>query len=301
MTDRPAIDNPAIDRPVIDRPAIDCLAPTALSDVPTITSPPVGIEQVLVVIPARNEEQLIASCLASVIASSAVALVPVTVVVALDGCTDGTRSEVDRFPGVLVHDVDLAVVGLVRAAGVCAGLDILRARTPQLPFDPATVWVAHTDADTTVPSHWLAVQLELAAAGHDLVVGSAEPDPADLDATILTSWLARHHLGEGHGAVHGANLGVRGSTLGAVGGFRALTTGEDVDLVHRVRQGGHRWISTDRNRVRTSGRRIGRLTGGFADFLTGLDDEVVAGSALMSAADARAPVGDLAEPCHART
>jgi hypothetical protein len=39
-----------------------------------------------------------------------------------------------------------------------------------------------------------------------------------------------------------------------------------------VQQAGFRWCATTTTLVTTSARRRGRLSGGFADFLDGLDD-----------------------------
>lgn len=230
-----------------------------------------GIGQVVVVVPARDEESLVGGCLDAL--GEAVAHLhasrqscPVTVVVVLDGCSDATPQVVARRPWVHAVTVDLGVVGAVRAVGVGEAWRLLGAR----PADDG-VWLAHTDADTRVPPSWLSTQLALAADGADLVVGSVEPDPADLDPHVLEGWHAAHVLAEDHQCVHGANLGVRASVYLQVGGFRGLSLHEDVDLVQRVRATGAVCRSTDLARVRTSGRRQGRVSGGFADFLAALD------------------------------
>ena len=90
------------------------------------------------------------------------------------------------------------------------------------------------------------------------------------DPRVLGAWLERHELREGHGHVHGANLGVRADAYLAVGGFAPLAVHEDVGLVARLRDAGHPWVATDRCRVRTSGRTESRVDGGFATFLAGL-------------------------------
>ncbi len=230
-----------------------------------------AVGQVVVVVPARDEESLVGGCLDAL--GEAVAHLhasrhtcPVTVVVVLDGCTDATPQVVARRPWVHAVTVDLGVVGAVRAVGVAQGLALRGAGLAD-----ERVWLAHTDADTRVPPSWLTTQLALAAEGADLVVGSVEPDPADLDPQVREGWHALHVLTDDHHCVHGANLGVRASVYGQVGGFRGLALHEDVDLVRRVRATGAVCRSTDRARVRTSGRRQGRVSGGFADFLAALD------------------------------
>ena len=233
------------------------------------------IDQVVVVVPARDEESLIGECLDAL--GEAVAHLrasrhtcAVAAVVVLDGCSDATPHVVARRPWVHAVRVDLGVVGAVRAVGVAAGVAVAGAGHAE-----EGVWLAHTDADTRVPPSWLTTQVALAAGGVDLVVGSVEPDPADLDPHVLEGWHAAHVLAEDHHCVHGANLGVRLSAYQLVGGFRGLSVHEDVDLVRRVRAAGGVCRSTDRARVRTSGRRQGRVRGGFADFLAALDPVTV--------------------------
>ncbi len=245
-----------------------------------------ALEHVLVVVPARNEEARVGACLDS-LATAVAALeraersLPVTVVVVLDGCTDRTAEVVARRPWAHARPVDLGVVGAVRRHGVQAGAALLMS-----PGDgvgsarplPDRVWLAHTDADSRVPSDWLTGQVALAERGFDLVLGSVEPEQAELSQQQWHRWQRAHRLVEGHGAVHGANLGVRLACYEAVGGFAALAVHEDIDLTSRLRRSGVRWVSTDLTRVRTSGRARGRVAGGFADYLSALEVAAVAPS-----------------------
>ena len=219
-------------------------------------------DRVEVVVPARDEEQHLAACLESVLVAARLAgrvdgcSVGVTVV--LDSCSDRSAEVVASFPGVRAQVVHDGVVGLARRHGL--------ARRDR----GVSTWVACTDADTVVPRRWLSAQLALAEQGVDLVVGTVVPDPRDLTARDLLAWHALHPLGEGHAFVHGANLGFTLAAYDRVGGFAPLATGEDVDLVERMRAAGVPWRATDRTRVRTSGRWHGRAPEGFADFLSDL-------------------------------
>ncbi len=230
------------------------------------------IRAVHVVIPARDEEQLLPRCLMSVEqarlalrAARPDLLVDITVV--LDRCRDRSALVVDsaRMHGVIV---DFGMVGPARDAGVRGAL----AASASNGVVPEELWIACTDADTVVPPNWLTEQVELASA-HDAVIGTVEPFGLT-DTVVLSRWRARHHLIEGHPHVHGANLGLRGSTYLEVGGFRALATDEDVDLVRRIRAHTTRWVATDAVRVASSARRLSRCRGGFADFIVALEDEV---------------------------
>ena len=84
-------------------------------------------------------------------------------------------------------------------------------------------------------------------------------------ATITTS---------GHPHVHGANLGFSLAAYLQVGGFTHQERGEDVDLVSRFRRAGLVVLATADDPVATSGRRTSRVRGGFADYLSDLDDEL---------------------------
>lgn len=234
---------------------------------PTPSVPPASaITQVAVVVPARDEERLLPRCLAALADAERLAEAAglrTQVLVVLDRCVD-TSAAVARRAGVATLETTYGVVGAARAQGAAhvirgwlgAGVDL------------STAWLAGTDADSVVPPGWLARQVALADAGADCVVGTVEPH--GLSGTLAEAWWARHRLGEGHGHVHGANLGVRASAYVSVGGFAPVSGHEDVELVGRLRAAGHRCVATDSARVRTSGRLRSRVEGGFATYLAGL-------------------------------
>lgn len=230
----------------------------------------------LVVVPARDEEDEIGDCLAGVAEAAASVDLPVVVSVVLHRCTDSTADRVADVARALadvrwvVVASDADTLGGARADGVRAG----RSHASIASLDPATVWLASTDADSRVPHTWLGAQRDLADRGLDLVLGTVEPREDGTESSRL--WHAHHHLREGHLGIHGANLGVRLSAYDAAGGFPALDDGEDVRLVHALRAGRHPvpWTSTDTTRVVTSSRRHGRAGRGFAQFMRRLDDAV---------------------------
>lgn len=232
-----------------------------------MSGPP--IRHVVVAVPARDEERLVGACLASVRTAADRLLaarpdVTLEVVLALDRCVDGTAAVAAQHPVTLLA-TDAGCVGVARRAAVAAGLATPRARAA----GAAATWVANTDADCTVPVRWLTRQVAMADGGADLVVGTVVPVDV-VDPAVLVAWRARHRLREGHGHVHGANLGVRAAAYLDAGGFPAVGLHEDVGLVGRVRDAGRAWVATDRVRVRTSGRSSSRVQGGFAGYLADL-------------------------------
>jgi glycosyltransferase involved in cell wall biosynthesis len=220
-----------------------------------------------VVVPARNEEDWLPACLASLDAARLQVLrtiprVQVSVTVVLDRCTDGSERLARGTPGVSVISGSFGSVGAARHAGVAVAL----ARSRSLPVN---TWVANTDADTTVPRDWLVKQYRL-ATDHDLVLGTVRPVLTAGNSDRLQLWADAYSPAEGHGHIHGANLGIRGSTYGRVGGFRPLTQDEDVDLVTRAKAAGARWTATASVPVSTSSRTEGRVPAGFSTYLRDL-------------------------------
>ena len=98
--------------------------------------------------------------------------------------------------------------------------------------------------------------------------GAAEGAAGTARHAALEAWRAAYRHGEGHPHVHGANLGLPWSLYEAAGGFPAVPEHEDVELTGAVRAlGEERVIATDRSRVCTSARLVGRTPGGFSGFL----------------------------------
>ncbi len=225
------------------------------------------IRRVAVVIPAADEEERIGRCLACVrVARSQLSRshprVSTEIIVVLDGCRDGTAAIAAVAGDVRTVPIAAGNVGAARRAGASAAL--------AAPGSPGELWLASTDADSRVPPGWLTRMLGEAQLGAHLVLGTALPDD-DLGPAARAEWLRRHHLRDGHPHVHGASLGIRGDAYLALGGWRPLASGEDVDLARRASSAGHLRIArTAAIPVLTSARREGRAPRGFAGYLQAL-------------------------------
>jgi glycosyltransferase involved in cell wall biosynthesis len=215
------------------------------------------IETIVVVIPARDEEQLVEACLRSVSRAAEAVEVPVTIVLVADACTDATAAIAHSIPGVRVLKTSFANVGAARAAGVRIALS----------GSTGATWIANTDADSVVPPNWLHGQLEAASSGYELVIGTVRPRAADLTVNQQRAWYRTHDDGQSIGHVHGANLGILGSTYSAAGGFTDQREHEDVSLVSRAQAAGARILATGSLEVQTSGRLRGKTPGGYAAHL----------------------------------
>ena len=220
------------------------------------------VRHLVIAVPARDEEPTLAACLRSLGRARERVAVPSTVVVVLDSCTDGSADVLRRFTDVIAAERTHGNVGLSRADAVAIGLG-------SVPTPPEQTWLAFTDADSTVAPGWLGEHLA-AARTADAYVGAVVPRLGDLDAPRRRAWRRSHGPGATIGHVHGANLGVRASAYAAVGGFRPLAVGEDVDLVERLRAAGHVVAADDAHPVRTSSRLVGRAPDGYAGYLRDL-------------------------------
>jgi len=217
----------------------------------------------VVVVPARDEEQLLERCLAAVsLAADRLRArhrgVVAEVVVVADRCVDST-ADIARGAGAHVLEIDAGCVGAARRAGVEAGVALLP------PGPPHQIWVASTDADSRVPPSWLEHQVDLAVRGTRLVIGRVTPDREDISEAAWTRWHKRHASLEVDAHIHGANLGFRLDDYLAAGGWPRLHEHEDQHLANALLAAGV--PAAPGLEVVTSGRLRGRVQGGFSGYL----------------------------------
>jgi hypothetical protein len=242
---------------------------------------------VLVVVPARDEQEAIGATLHGVCGSldeaRARGLVGAcTVEVAAHRCADETAVRaraalLGRHGGQVTADERSTTVGEVRAGAVHRGL--ARLCTP-----PTSTWVLSTDADTTVGRGWVS-EILMAALRADAVgvVGVAALDrwrgtrraATAYERLLRSKYHDPSHDGglHQHDHVYGANLAIRADAYLDVGGFPPVMHGEDQSLVDALTVGGHRLLRTRAVSVVTSGRLLGRAALGLAHHLALLDLE----------------------------
>ncbi len=205
------------------------------------------------VIPAYNEEAIIARCLEAVTRAIAAAGCTAEVIVVNNASTDLTGKRAAAVPGVRVIDEPAKGLGPARQAGFLAARGDL---------------VANIDADTTPTDRWLAFVLDAFRRSPDIVALSGPFDYFDLPvvwrgpvrAFYFVAWLV--HLFNQHvlhvGAmIQGGNFVVRRTALAAIGGFDTSIDfyGEDTDIARRLSKVG-RVVWTFRLPMKASGRRL---------------------------------------------
>jgi len=230
-----------------------------------------------IVVPARDEEELIGACVRALAAQEGVAGEAYELLLVLDRCTDATEARARAAAGSLVFYVlrtEQPGVGAARRVGMDLACERLHSvgRPDGL--------IACTDADSEAAPDWLATQLAAVAGGARAIGGRAamsEAEQAALDPAIRASRerdaaarleLARSQAMDGarteHHQFSGASMALTAATYRLAGPLERRTGLEDEALERLLRR--HR-VPVDRLlavRVTTSGRSRGRAPRGLA-------------------------------------
>jgi glycosyltransferase involved in cell wall biosynthesis len=225
------------------------------------------IGRIAVAVPAHDEEDLLGRCVRALACAAGRVEVPVDLVIVLDACEDDSPRIAHQlaepaFASVQVVAIDARNVGAARRAGFARAL---RGRSSR------GLWLATTDADSTVPADWFARQLAHQARGSDAVIGTVVVnDWRGCSDTVRTRYLRAYRDADGHRHIHGANLSFSAEAYVGAGGFHPLPTDEDVQFVADLTADGRslRWAGD--LAVATSCRLEGRAPAGFAGHLTAL-------------------------------
>ena len=200
-----------------------------------------GPAEVSVIVPARNEEAILAECLASLVAQNGVTR---EIVVVDDGSSDRTRAIAESFSGVRVIAAGEAPAGWSGKSNACqAGARIAGGR-----------WLLFTDADTQHEPGSLARAItEAEAQNADLlsysprqvVHGLAQRAVMPLVFAELAGAYRPREINDPNSAAAAANgqyLLITREAYDAVGGHAALATDllEDVALARTVKRSGRR-------------------------------------------------------------
>jgi glycosyltransferase involved in cell wall biosynthesis len=233
--------------------------------------------KVSVVVPARNEEELVGSCLEALAKQQGVSPEEYEVLLVLDRCTDETEARAqeiaDSHSRFELHFLDGPGKGSGHARR--AGMELASARL--LGLGRTNGLIASTDADTVVAPDWLAAQLQAVSRGALAIGGRIELAEGSLPESIFrwhTERGRRRHeslLSEPdqlskteHWQFSGASLALTAKIYQEIGGLEPRVALEDEHLENVLRRHDvpiERLLSV---RVTTSARLEGRAKQGLA-------------------------------------
>ena len=232
----------------------------------------------VIAVPVRNEAAHLPALLGALARQRGAP--PFALSLFFDSCTDASRAIVEAMASALPYPVMTGRSEAVTAPNAGRA----RAAAAALALSASPRVILSTDADSEPADDWVAASLS-ALDGAELVAGRivlGEDAAAPVQARVIAhsdrlnqlsrrldpvSWEddATHHW------TSASSLALHADTYRALGGFGALARGEDADLADRAWREGYRLRRDARVRVRTSARRCGRIEGGFASSLAGLD------------------------------
>jgi glycosyltransferase involved in cell wall biosynthesis len=188
------------------------------------------------VVPAYNEEALIASCLHAILAETSRVRCGAEIIVVDNNSTDCTRPIVSAIPGVAIVDEPQRGLVQARRAGCLAARGQL---------------IANIDADTMIPPGWLDTVLSAFARHSDLAALSGPFVHYDLSKSVraivaafyrlaFVSYLLVRFVFRAGSMMQGGNFVVRKSALAAADAFNSNFSfyGEDTELARRLSKVG---------------------------------------------------------------
>ena len=231
-----------------------------------------------VVVPAKDEQELVGRCLQALAEQAGADARSYEVILVLDRCRDATRAEAlaagARNPRLRLHLLEGPGRGVGQARRLGMGAACARLKRVGRPHG----LIACTDADSVPDPLWLAVQLELATAGATAIGGRIDILPEDLSRLSRRAREARALSGNrrrllagardaglaDHGYFSGASMSLTADLYSDVGGLKPLVALEDEALEQALIQRGVPIVRPNAVRVETSGRVEGRAPRGLA-------------------------------------
>lgn len=234
------------------------------------------IKHLCILIPAKNEEQLLPRCLSSII--KAAKLIPESIHIDLICCVDSSSDNTLQIARTIIGSQGVVLeihegnVGFARKYAAEKALNRYKGSLE-------TCWLANTDADCEVPPEWLANHILWANQGIHALAGIVKVDSySEHEPQVPELFQNQYiiHEDDSHPHIHGANLGIRADVYQQIGGWNPLLTAEDHDLWNRLKTLNLNLKSHADCFVITSGRKQGRAPYGFAEKLSsfnGRNDE----------------------------
>jgi glucosyl-3-phosphoglycerate synthase len=247
---------------------------------PTSLPPPHPALRVSVVVPARNEEELIGSCLQALAEQGGISPEEYEVLLVLDRCTDATEDRALEIAAKHPYTQLYLLEGPGRGAGHARRVGMEEACGRFLYLNRPEGLIASTDADTMVAADWLSVQLEVAARGARAIGGHIELRDDNNLPHGVSGWRSEQgqlrqrellaNLDEDeplrveHWQFSGASLALTAAAYKEIGGLEPRAALEDEYLERALARRG---ILIERPlavRVATSARLVGRAERGLS-------------------------------------
>ena len=233
-----------------------------------------------VVLPVHNEEDLLGAALNSLQDAFTFICrwrIDLQLVIVLDSCTDSSAQIVEQWhhrrqtesnsPEVTVVTSERHNVGFARGLGCATLLDTWNR------LDPATIWIATTDADSRVPKEWLKAQVIQHELGVGLWCGRLSVNDWSSRQEGTSEQWQREYEKEAD-PIHGTSLGCNAELYLASGGFRPIESSEDRDLCRSLQAMGTVVHFDSSVPVVTSARRDARAPLGFAHALCKVEEHL---------------------------
>ncbi len=283
----------------LDRMAIKFDSIWAESYIPSIRSLPLPQCEICVIVPVKNEAQLLPACLKSLAAQTDLAgrkldFNRYEVILLANNCTDNSveiaRKFAQQHPKFQLHIIERtlppleAYIGRVRQLLMDEAYYRL-ARLGLAGLGVKSGIIASTDGDTQVSPTWIAATLLEISRGVDAVGGRIVADPIgcqELDPQVRKRYLrgdyyhqliveletyldgSPHDRWPRHAQHYGASLAVTAQMYRQCGGMPAVRTPEDVAFYRALLRVGAKFRHSPLVEVTTSARQTVRTMGGFA-------------------------------------
>jgi glycosyltransferase involved in cell wall biosynthesis len=219
----------------------------------------------IVVVPARDEQELIGPCLRALAAQEGVERSDYAVILVLDGCRDATRERaLASAAGLELTIVERPPLGVGAARRL--GMDLACDRL--LAAGAPGALVVSTDADSEAAPGWLAALLAAAGAGARAIGGEVVVEGLEDGVARRRDARLRARMHALPGAAHphfsGASIAVTADTYRRVGGLEPRAALEDEAFARALARARIPIVHIAEARVRTSARPVGRAFRGLA-------------------------------------
>ena len=264
-----------------------------------VESPPLAQCEVCVIVPVRNEAQLLEACLSALahqvdLQGRSLDFRQYEVILLANNCSDDSVAIAQQFsqlhPEFRLHIIELvlppaaAYIGRVRQMLMDEAYHRL-ASLGLANLGSKCGIIASTDGDTQVAPNWIAATLLEISRGVDAVGGRIVADSVSceaLDPQVKLRYLRGdyyhqlvveleayldpnpHDRWPRHAQHYGASLAVTAQMYAHVGGMPAARTPEDVAFYRSLQRVGARFRHSPLVTVTTSARQTVRTEGGFA-------------------------------------